>query len=54
MTMMRQRPIVGKLLMIMVLIFSAMTADAAYIVKGVTGNVKLISGGKSTELKEGM
>lgn len=40
--------------MIMVLIFSAMTADAAYIVRGVTGNVKLISGDKSTELKEGM
>lgn len=54
MTMMRQGPIVGKLLTIMVLIFSAMTADAAYIVKGVTGNVKLISGGKSAELKEGM
>ena len=42
------------ILPLLVLLLSAMTAEAAYIVREVTGNVKIISGGKSSDLKEGM
>lgn len=51
---MRQMGVLRSVMSLLILASSILTVDAAYIVKGVTGNVKVISGGKSTELREGM